>query len=81
MSNLKINGLLWMLIISIPSLFPKITAINSGDVDMKISQVPYMASYGYEGEFYEYLLSFHFFKGYSTYGQGGRVGEPLDLAG
>ena len=42
-----------MLIISVPSLFPKITAINSGDVDMKISQVPYMASYGYEGEFYE----------------------------
>ena len=32
--------------------------INSGEVDTKISQVPYMASYGYEGEFYEYLLYF-----------------------
>ena len=71
MANLKIRGLLWMLLISVTSLFPKINAyecsnvvidedlseqINSGDVDTKISQVPYMASYGYEGVFYEYLL-------------------------
>ena len=68
MANLKIRGLLWMLLISVTSLlFPKINAyqcsnvvidedlseqINSGEVDTKISQVPYMASYGYEGEFY-----------------------------
>ena len=71
MANLKIHGLLWILLISVISLFPKINAyecsnvvidedlseqINSGDVDTKISEVPYMASYGYEGEFYEYLL-------------------------
>ena len=68
MENFKIRGLLWMLLISVTSLFPKIDAyqcsnvvidedlseqINSGDVDTKISQVPYMASYGFEGEFYE----------------------------
>ena len=67
MANLKICCLIWMLLISVKSLFPKINAyqcsnvvidedvseqINSGDVDTKISQVPYMASYGYEGEFY-----------------------------
>ena len=73
MANLKIRGLLWMLLISFTSLFPKINAyqcsnvvidedvseqINSGEVDTKISQVPYMASYGYEGEFHEYLPHF-----------------------
>ena len=67
MANLKIHGLLWMLFISVTSLFPKLNAyqcsnvvfdedlseqINSGEVDTEISQVPYMASYGYEGEFY-----------------------------
>ena len=61
MANLKIDGLLWMMLISVTSLFPKLNAyqcsnvvfdeelseqINSGEVDTKISQVPYMASYG-----------------------------------
>ena len=55
MENLKILGLLWLLLISFTSLSEQIT---SGDVDTKISQVPYMASYGYEGEFYEYLQYF-----------------------
>ena len=73
MANLKTHGLLWMLLILVTSLFPKINAyqcsyfvidedlseqINSGELDTKISQVPYMASYGYEGEFYEYLQYF-----------------------
>ena len=72
MANLKTPGLLWMLLI-FTSLFPKIKAyecsnvvidedlseqINSGEADTKISQVPYMASYGYEGEFHEYLPYF-----------------------
>ena len=67
MATLKIHDLLWILLISVTSLFPKLNAyqcsnvvfdedlseqINSGEVDTKISQVPYMASYGYEGEFY-----------------------------
>ena len=67
MANLKIHDLLWMLLISVICLLPKINAyecsnvvidedlseqINSGEADTKISQVPYMASYGYEGEFY-----------------------------
>ena len=67
MGNYKICGLLWILLISVTSLFQKINAyqcsnvvidedvsehINSGEVNTKISQVPYMASYGYEGEFY-----------------------------
>ena len=68
MANLKTCGLLWMLLISVASLFPKISAyqcryagkdedmseqVYSGEVNTKISQVPYMASYGYKGEFYE----------------------------
>ena len=67
MANLKTCGLLWMLLISVTGLFPKINAyqcrhagndqdvseqVYSGEVNTKISQVPYMASYGYEGEFY-----------------------------
>ena len=71
MANHKIHGLLWMLLILVTSLFPRINAyqgcnvvideeqskseqISIGEDNTKISQVPYMASYCYEGEFYEY---------------------------
>ena len=45
-SNTKIQKILWILIVLLSE------QIESGDVDTKISAVPYKANEGYEGEFY-----------------------------